>query len=94
MSKVPRADQCVYDPNRLCECWVRLSNGEICPIGPEAKDLGRPPAFCLGCLSLIDVGEDVCDQCGGSKPWLYFDELPKNKQQEIRDFLEKKEYPH
>ena len=24
-------DACVYDSKKLCECWVRLSNGENCP---------------------------------------------------------------
>ena len=28
-------EQCVYDTERLCDCWVRLSNGKICPLGTD-----------------------------------------------------------
>lgn len=34
---IPEEDQCVRDPTKLCECWVRLSNGVLCPLGDEAK---------------------------------------------------------
>ncbi len=40
MSDIPEMDQCVRDPNALCECWVRLSNGVHCPLSPEAHPDG------------------------------------------------------
>lgn len=32
-------DACVRDETKLCECWVRLSNGQLCPLANETPDV-------------------------------------------------------
>lgn len=32
-------------------------------------------AYCPSCLRMPDPEKETCGNCGGSKPWLYKDEL-------------------
>lgn len=49
-SAVPGEDACVRDPDKLCECWVRLSNGQLCPLAPETPNvINASPVMSFQC---------------------------------------------
>lgn len=57
-------DQCVRDPKRLCDCWVRLSNGVDCPLSDEAMTKPDWTKSCDNCgESPIVPATGLCGPC-------------------------------
>lgn len=50
MPPVMPDDACVRDETKLCECWVRLSNGQLCPLAPPAhRVIDASPVMSFQC---------------------------------------------